>query len=144
MANPGNLPGSVGGSGALLVALTDESGGQSVDVLALGGSNAIAVAIVDGSGNQQGTKKATATNASVAGSASAVTLQASNTARESWSCFNDSTATLYVKFGATASTSDFKVKLLPGGYYEMAVPVYTGIITGLWDSATGNARVSET
>ena len=86
---------------------------------------------------------ATATLANVTSSASNTTLQASNTSRLGWACFNDSTSALYVKFGATASTSSFSVKLLPGGYYELPAPVYTGIIDGIWDSANGAARVTE-
>src|SRR3954466_4762841 len=64
----------------------------------------------------------------VASSASSVTLLAANAARKSFLIFNDSTASLYVKFGATASVSSFSVKLGPGGYYESPMPVYTGIV----------------
>src|SRR6185295_561911 len=77
----------------------------------------------------------TATLASVASSASSVTLQASNAARKGWCCFNNSNAVLYVKWGTTASSSSFVVKLSAGGYYELPGPVYTGIITGIWASA---------
>lgn len=87
---------------------------------------------------------ASATLANVASSASNVTLQASNASRKGWYCFNDSTQVLYVKFGATASSSSFTVKLDAGAFYEMPVPVaYTGIIDGIWASANGNARVTE-
>jgi hypothetical protein len=87
---------------------------------------------------------ATATLANVNSSATNVTLQASNTARLGWACFNDSTAILYIKFGATASATSFTVKVAAGGFYEMPVaPVYTGIIDGIWASANGAARVTE-
>lgn len=85
----------------------------------------------------------TATLANVAGSASSVTLQASNSSRLGWSVFNDSAANLYVKFGSTASATSFTVKVGVGEFYELPTPVYTGIITGIWDSATGAARVTE-
>ena len=51
-----------------------------------------------------------ATVSSVAGSASSVTLLAVNRNRVSFSVFNDSSAVLYVKLGATASASDYTVQ----------------------------------
>lgn len=86
---------------------------------------------------------AAATLANVSGSATSVTLQAANTARRGWTALNDSSAALYVKFGATASTVSFTVKVPAGGYFEMPKPVYTGVIDGIWDSAAGAVRVTE-
>jgi len=86
---------------------------------------------------------ATGTETNVAASATNVTLLASNANRLGAACFNDSTSALYLKLGATASATSFTVKVFAGGYYEIPVPVYTGIIDGLWDSATGSARVTE-
>lgn len=88
-------------------------------------------------------KAASATLANVASSATNVTLQASNANRIGLTIFNDSTAILYVKFGATASSSSFTVKMNAGAYYEMPQPIYTGIVDGIWASATGNARMTE-
>jgi hypothetical protein len=88
-------------------------------------------------------KPATGTQTSVAGSGSSGTLLAANTSRKSASIYNDSTAILYVKFGATASTSSYKVQLGPNEYFEFPQPCYTGIVDGIWASATGNARISE-
>lgn len=86
-----------------------------------------------------------ATLANVGDSASSVTLQASNAARKGWTCYNDSGASLYIKFGATASATSFNVLVPPYGYYEMPSGViYTGVIDGIWSSdAGGNARVME-
>jgi hypothetical protein len=84
----------------------------------------------------------TSTNATVVGSATSVTLLAANTSRSSASIYNDSTAVLYVSLTATASTSSFKVVLAAGGYYEVPGG-YRGVISGIWASATGNARVAE-
>jgi hypothetical protein len=56
--------------------------------------------------------------------------------------FNDSTALLFVKLGATASATSFTVKLYQDGYFEVPFG-YTGIIDGIWASATGSARVTE-
>jgi hypothetical protein len=93
------------------------------------------------------TRSATNTTATVAGSATVVTLIASNANRLGATIYNDSSAILYMKLGATASISDFTAVLAPltssvGGYYEVPFG-YTGIITGIWASATGNARVGE-
>lgn len=87
---------------------------------------------------------ATATLSNVAGSASSVTLLAANTNRRMAMFYNDSTAILYLKFGSTASTTSFTVKMFPEDYYELPLPVYTGIVTGIWASATGACRVTET
>lgn len=79
---------------------------------------------------------------SVAGSASSVTLLASNADRKGGTIYNDSTAILYLKLGASASTSSFTVKMFPEDYYEVPFN-YTGIIDGVWASATGDARITE-
>lgn len=80
---------------------------------------------------------------SVAASTSSVTLAASNAARRMLIVFNDSTATLYLKFGATASTTSFTVQVAAQGYWEMPFPAYTGIVDAVWSLATGSARVTE-
>lgn len=85
----------------------------------------------------------TATVTSVNASASNVTLLASNSNRIHAAFYNDSGATLYLKFGATASTTSFTVKLLKDAYFELPEPAYTGIIDGIWSSASGAVRVTE-
>lgn len=79
---------------------------------------------------------------SVSGSATSVTLLASNTARLGATITNDSTAILYVKFGATASTTSYTVKMQPDQYFEVPFG-YRGIIDGIWASAAGAARITE-
>lgn len=81
--------------------------------------------------------------ANVASSATNVTIRAANTARRGLIVFNDSTEVLFIKFGATASSSSFTYKILAGGTYEMSQPIYNGIVDGIWASANGNARVTE-
>lgn len=86
----------------------------------------------------------TANLTNVAASATSVTLLASNANRKRVIICNDSAAKLRVKFGATASTTSFT--LLLGAYdtYESPITVvYTGVIDGIWESATGTARVTE-
>jgi hypothetical protein len=88
------------------------------------------------------------TTASVADQATVATLLAANAARVGASVYNDSSSNLYLKAGATATTTDFTVLLLGngsgvGGYWE-APYGYTGIITGIWASdSTGSARTTE-
>lgn len=96
-----------------------------------------------------GAASGTGTAASVNGSASSVTLLAANASRLGATIQNDSAAVLYVLAGAgTASATNYTAALaaasggLPGGYYEVPSR-YTGIIKGIWASATGAARVTE-
>lgn len=85
---------------------------------------------------------ATTTNANVAGSASSVTLAASNTARKELTITNDSaSATLYVKEGTTASLTDYKFIVPPMEYYK--TNNYNGRVDGIWSAAVGTARVAE-
>jgi hypothetical protein len=98
---------------------------------------------VDSTGNQTVYSRADSSAiTSVAASVTSVTLLASNTARKGATIFNDSTAKFYIKLGATASTSSFTILMLGSGYYELPFG-YTGIIDGIWASATGNARIAE-
>jgi hypothetical protein len=84
----------------------------------------------------------TPTQASVAASATSVALLAANAARVGATVFNDSTATLYLKLGTTASTSSYTAQMPQNSYYETPFG-YTGAIDGVWGSATGNARITE-
>jgi hypothetical protein len=84
-----------------------------------------------------------ATVTKVASSASNVTLLAAEIARVGAYIYNDSTAILYVKCGATAVIADsFTFQLatetgveIPAGYY--------GRIDGIWASANGAAMCTE-
>jgi hypothetical protein len=98
-----------------------------------------------GSLETNNTLKTYATSAvtNVAASATNVTLLASNTSRVGAMFFNDSTSAAYLKLGATASTSSFTVKMASNSYYELPIPIYTGIIDCIWDSATGNMRITQ-
>ncbi len=86
---------------------------------------------------------ASATLANVASSATSVTLRAANLGRVGIMIHNDSTQILYVKFGTTASSTSYSVKLIADAYYEVPFSAYRGIITGIWASANGSARVTE-
>jgi hypothetical protein len=88
-------------------------------------------------------QKQSATVASVASSASSVTIFAASGTARGRTVWNDSTAVLYLKFGATATTSSYTVQLAAGAFYEFPQPIYGGIVDGIWASANGNARTSE-
>lgn len=92
---------------------------------------------------------AKATVSSVNSSATNVTLLAANPDRQGAVIFNNSTAILYVKCGATATTTDFTVALSAGAttvsnsaYFPVPYG-YTGKIDGIWASANGAALVTE-
>ncbi|MEH2453848.1 hypothetical protein [Nostoc sp.] len=74
--------------------------------------------------------------------ASNQTILAANSNRKGAIIWNDSTASLFLEFGAAAATNAFTAKLNPGGYYEVPFR-YTGVISGLWSAANGNALVRE-
>lgn len=84
----------------------------------------------------------TATTANVASSATNVTLFAAAGDVNGRTVYNDSTAVLYLKFGATASATSYTVQIAAGGYYEFPQPTYAGQVDGIWASANGNARVT--
>lgn len=90
------------------------------------------------------TTASTSSVTSVASSATSVSLLALNTSRKGATFFNDSTSVLYLKLGATASTTSYTVQIQSMGYYELPFSkVYTGAIDGIWSSANGNCRVTE-
>lgn len=82
------------------------------------------------------------TVASVAPPTAAATLLAPNEDRKGATIWNNSTARLFIDHGETVGATDFTARLEPGGYYEVPYG-YTGIITGIWESANGNAQVRE-
>lgn len=84
----------------------------------------------------------TATLSNVSASTASTTLITANTLRLSAIIYNDSTSILYLKYGTSASTTSFTAKLLSEDYFEIDIPVYTGIVTGAWASATGDAKIT--
>lgn len=111
------------------------------------GNQAIATFPVDEDGNYTPAGATTASTPSLANvnaSASSVTLLEANTSRLGAIVYNDSGADLYLKYGSSASTTSFTYFVQANSPWEMPPgAVYTGIITGVWSSATGAARVTE-
>lgn len=89
------------------------------------------------------TRASGATVTSVSGTITSTTLLASNANRRQMIFFNDSSAVLYLKFGATASSTSFTVRLDKNQLYEAPNPVYSGIVDGVWASASGAVRITE-
>lgn len=79
----------------------------------------------------------------VAGVAADTIILASNANRKGATIFNDSTVILYLLLSNAVSTNAlYTLQILSNGYYEVPFG-YTGVIKGLWASATGSARVTE-
>lgn len=136
------------------VPVTDNSGSLTVDapvgtpvfVRLSDGSSAITTLPVSlaATVTTKETRSATGTTSQVADTSSSTTVLASNANRLGASIMNDSSARLYLKAGATASTTDYTVSLGQNDYWEVPAG-YTGKIDGIWatDPGDGAARVTE-
>lgn len=75
----------------------------------------------------------------VTSSAAAVNLLAVGF-RHSFSVFNEAAVVLFVKFGASASSTDYTVQIPAGGYYECPTSMaYQGIVTARLASGADSA-----
>lgn len=73
--------------------------------------------------------------------ATSVTLLSSDTTRKGFRIYNDSDQALYIKYGTTASTTDYTV-LLPA-YGTLFEDNYSGRVDGIWAAdSSGSARVT--
>jgi len=78
-------------------------------------------------------------------SATSVLVLAANALRKTVIIVNDSTQILHLVLGATvASTTNFSIRLLAGGFTTFTGADYSGEVRGIWASANGFARVTET
>lgn len=126
------------------IKITDATNGpaavKAASTLAVAADSALVVALNPASA---GVKSGNATVTSVASSATSVTLLAANANRLGAVIVNDSTQILFVKFGTSATNASYTTAVpITRGVYEVPFG-YTGIITGVWVSANGNARVTE-
>jgi hypothetical protein len=93
--------------------------------------------------SQSPKKGQAATVNAVAASTSDTLLIAAGAGPNGRMIFNDSTAILYLRFGAGASASNHTTQIAPGGFYQAPNDNnYAGQINGAWASATGNARIT--
>jgi hypothetical protein len=109
---------------------------------------------VDGSGNvlvdvaqQAPVTSDSAALTSITASASTGVLLSANANRKGVQIVNEQTSgagpNLYIAYAATASLTAYTVALPPGGQWEMP-DLYLGVLSGIWVSATGFARITET
>lgn len=111
--------------------------GSALEVDANGNLKTISAGTVSGVGSGVNTAAVT----SVADTASSTTLIAANTAAKERIIQNDSSSILYVKFGTTASASDYTMKLSTD---DVLTTAYTGRIDGIWSAdSTGAAKITE-
>lgn len=88
-------------------------------------------------------KSTTSTHSNVSTSTTSATLISSNALRLGGSIYNDSSAILYVATnGSAASTTNFKIAMAAGSYFEIPAGITTAV-TGILSTGTGTARVDE-
>ena len=95
--------------------------------------------------NLPGQAATTAVTVSIASSATSTNLFPVAGSGNGRTVFNDSSAILYLKYGATASEMSYTVQIAPGGYYEfpgLPQTLYLGNVDGIWASANGAARLT--
>lgn len=88
----------------------------------------------------------TPTTGPVSASTTSATIFALNANARVRKVYNDDPAsTLYLLDGSgTASTTSFSQAVPPKSLYEYPLPLYTGVVTGVWDGTpTGAARKTE-
>lgn len=84
-----------------------------------------------------------ATTVSVAATTTPFTILAANANRKGATFYNTSaTAKLYVTLGSNVSLTLFTIIVDPNGYYEVPFN-YVGLVSAVFDSATGGANVTE-
>lgn len=90
------------------------------------------------------TTVAKATVTPVAASDAWLVLIAENPDARQRCVFNDSTANLYLKWGAGVTVTNYTVRVGSGGFYEFpTAPLYVGQVTAMWSAADGRALVTE-
>jgi hypothetical protein len=71
-----------------------------------------------------------------------VNLLSINTNRRGATFYNESTSTLYLLLGTTASVTKYTVQIITNAYYEVPYG-YTGNIDGIWTNTVGSVRITE-
>jgi hypothetical protein len=71
-----------------------------------------------------------------------VQLLGADASRKGLNIFNASSGALYVAFSAVASLKSYTLQIPPNTLYEMPQPIYTGIMSGIWSNASGNALIT--
>jgi len=79
----------------------------------------------------------------VASSTSSQQLIAANANRKMLALYNDSSGQQYIKWGTTASQTDFTVRMSSQSYYELPIPCYTGRLDVISQNNNGGIQVTE-
>lgn len=80
---------------------------------------------------------------SVSVTTASTSLLVANPARLGTTVYNNSGATLFVKLGATASTTSFSYKLEPFSTLELPVPIYVNQVNAVTSTGTATVLVTE-
>jgi hypothetical protein len=136
------------GTGGDIIASDDIGGVKHQRVKVEFGVDGAATEVADSDGARLPVKPqqgSTATRTQVADSATSGTILSSNANRKGGVITNDSSAILYLAYGAVAATTtNYTAKLYQDQTHEI-LSCYTGTIVGIWDSdpGDGGARVTE-
>lgn len=119
----------------------------SLVILGSDSIRAAAVALYDAAGNQlsgfDSSRPANAGLTTVPVTNMSAVLLAANAARRTAVIYNDSGKTLYVAFAATATTAAYTYPVPSHSTLELPLNGYTGVISGILPSGSGNAVVTE-
>jgi hypothetical protein len=116
---------------------------KAANAATVAGDTSLVVALSPNSPTPMATS-ATSSLTNVTSAITSTTILAVNTARKGAIFFNDGAANLFLGFTASAvSATSYSVKLAAGAFFEVAPPIWTGQINGIWDVASGALRVTE-
>ena len=104
-------------------------------------SNELLSGLTLGTASVSANKGATSSVTSVASTLTSVELLADDSTRVQAIIHNDSTETLYIKLGTTATTSDYTVALETDE--SLVIDRYTGVVHGVWAVVNGSAKVTD-
>jgi len=88
-------------------------------------------------------KSSTATVTTASSIVSSQQLLGVNTNRLGAVFFNDSPSTTYILFGSGSQFTQWSYRLFANAVLEMNSPIYTGIVSAIWATATGVMRITE-
>lgn len=125
------------------ILVTDGTNTAVVTTAAPGAAAAGLVVRIAGSVTVALAQPTTGTVTSVAVSTTVATALAANTARLGATFWNDGAAQVYLRLSAGATTALFTVRLSRFGFYELAFPVYTGIVTVITAAGTATLLATE-
>lgn len=141
--NLGKAEDAVHASGDVgVMALTVRNDNAATDLTSATGDYSAQAVDVKGSVFVRDRPAGTATTANVTLTTASQVALAANAARRGATLYNDSANETFVKFGTTASSTSFTVKLAAQAYYELP-GWYSGVIEVIQSTASGALRVTE-